>query len=300
MNKFYRSLLVISGVLIAVSLPAAAFAKTKDQTNGIFYKISGKGLAKPSYLFGTVHVICTADMFSSEKLGSYLDQTDRLVMEINLGEAGEMAQMAQGLTLPEGKTLKDILTPEQFAKVDAMLINTLGIGADNALIGRMSPVALQVMILSSPKELGCTSPSAYELMLTQLANSKKKPIEGLETAQFQKQAVEKIPLDAQAKMLYEMALDPDKSAAQFKELIATYKLQDSEKLYETISSQIGADKDMETQLVSSRNKTWVPKIDTMIKEKSSFIAVGGGHLGGKEGLVSALRGLGYKVDPIRL
>jgi len=57
---------------------------------------------------------------------------------------------------------------------------------------------------------------------------------------------------------------------------------------------------METQLVSSRNKTWVPKIDTMIKEKSSFIAVGGGHLGGKEGLVNALRGLGYKVEAIKL
>src|SRR5215510_3460944 len=278
MNKLYRTLLVISGVLIAVSLPAAA--KTRGPANGIFYKISGKGLAKPSYLFGTVHVICTSDMFSQEKLGSYLDQTDRLVMEINLGEAGEMAEMAQGLTLPEGKTLKDILTPEQFAKVDAMLMKTLGIGADNALIGRMSPVALQVMILSSPKELGCTSPSAYELVLTNLANTRKKPIEGLETAEFQKQTVDKIPLDAHAKMLYELALDPDKSATQFKELIATYKLQDSEKLYETINSQIGADKDLETQLVSARNKTWVPKIETMIKEKPSFIAVGGGHLGG--------------------
>ena len=298
MNKFYRTLLVISGVLIAVTLPAAA--KTRGPANGIFYKISGKGLAKPSYLFGTVHVICTADMFSQEKLGSYLDQTDRLVMEINLGEAGEMAEMAQGLTLPEGKTLKDILTPEQFTKVDAMLMKTLGIGADNAMIGRMSPVALQVMILSSPKELGCTSPSAYELVLTNLANAKKKPIEGLETAEFQKRAVDKIPLDAQAKMLYELALDPDKSASQFKELIATYKLQDSEKLYETINSQIGADKDLETQLVSARNKTWVPKIETMIKEKPSFIAVGGGHLGGKEGLVNALRGLGYKVEAVRL
>jgi len=239
-------------------------------------------------------------MFSQEKLAGYLDQTDRLVMEINLGEMGEMAEVAKGLMLPEGKTLKDILTPEQLTKVDAMLVKTLGLNADNAVIGRMSPVALQVMILSSPKELGCTSPSAYELVLTQLANAKNKPIEGLETAQFQKQAVDKIPLDAQAKMLYEMALDPDKSAAQFKELIATYKLQDSEKLYETINSQIGADKDMETQLVSARNKTWVPKIETMIKEKASFIAVGGGHLGGKDGLVNSLRGLGFKVEAIRL
>ena len=298
MNKFYRSVLIISGVLVAVSLPVKTFPKTKDQSNGILYKISGKGITKPSYLFGTVHVICTADMFSSEKLGGYLDQTDRLVMEVNLGDFGEMAEVAKGLTLPEGKTLKDIFTPEQYAKVDAMLFNSLGLHADS--VPTMSPVALQVMILSSPKELGCTSPSAYELVLTQLAATKKKPIEGLETAQFQRQAVDKIPLEMQAKMLYEMALDPGKSAAQFKELIAIYKLQDSEKLYETINNQIGADKEMETQLVSGRNKTWVPKIETMIKEKSSFIAVGGGHLGGKEGLVNSLRGLGYKVEAVKL
>jgi uncharacterized protein len=298
MNKFYRSLLAISGVLMTISLPATAWAKTPDQTNGILYKISGKGLAKPSYLFGTVHVICTADMFPSEKLGGYLDQTDRLVMEINLGDMGEMMEVAKGLMLPEGKTLKNILTPEQYAKVDAMIFNALGIHADN--VATMSPVALQVMILSSPKELGCTSPSAYELVLTQLAAAKKKPIEGLETAQFQRQAVDKIPVEMQAKMLYEMALDPEKSVTQFKQLIAVYKLQDSEKLYETISTQIGADKEMESQLVGDRNKTWIPKIETMIKEKPSFIAVGGGHLGGKGGLVNALRGLGYTVEAIKL
>ena len=111
MNKFYRSILIVSGVLITVVLPASTFAKTNDQSNGILYKISGKGITKPSYLFGTVHVICTADMFSQEKLASYLDQTDRLVMEINLGEMGEMAEVAKGLTLPEEATAPMANTP---------------------------------------------------------------------------------------------------------------------------------------------------------------------------------------------
>ena len=298
MNKFYRLVIVLSGILLTASQVIDAQAKSASPTNGILYKITGKGLTKPSYLFGTVHVICQQDMFSKEKLGDYLDKTDRLIMELDLDNLGEIAEMAKGISLPDGKTLKNILTPEQYVKVDEMVLNSLGFHAEN--VQSISPVALQVMILSSPKMLGCSSPSAYEIVLTQLAEAKKKPIEGLETAAFQRQTVDSIPLEAQAKILYEMALDPMKSVNDFKQLIAVYKLQDSEKLYEMISGQIGMDKDMESHLVDARNKTWVPKLEAMMKEKSSFIAVGGGHLGGPGGLVSSLRSEGYRVDPIKL
>jgi uncharacterized protein YbaP (TraB family) len=298
MNKLYRLLIVISGVLVTMSQSADAQTKSTGAPNGILYRISGRGLPKPSYLFGTVHVICQQDMFPMQGLGGYLDETDRLIMELDLDNLGEIAEMARGLSLPHGKTLRDILTPEQYAKVDEMVKNSLGYGAEN--VQNISPVALQVMILSSPKMIGCTSPSAYEIALTQLAVAKEKPIEGLETAKFQREAVDKIPLEVQAKMLYEMALEPQKSVKEFKQLIATYKLQDSEKLYDTIHAQIAGNIEMETQLVGARNKVWVPKLEAAIKEKSSFIAVGGGHLGGKDGLVNAFRTAGYKVEAIKL
>lgn len=297
MGKFYRLLVAASGLLLLAAAVDAQPASA-DPGNGILYKITGKSLAKPSYLFGTVHVICTADMVPKEKLGSYLDKTDRLVMEIDLNNLGEIAEMAKGLAMPEGKTLKTILTPEKYAKVDEMVLNALGFHAER--VQTINPVALQVMILSSPKMLGCSSASAYELMLTQLAAEKNKPTEGLETAQFQRETVAKIPVDAQAELLYQMALDPMRSVNEFKQLIAVYKLQDSEKLYETINRQMAGNTEIETQLVGARNKTWVPKIETMIKEKSTFIAVGGGHLGGKDGLVNSLRTAGYKVEPIKL
>ncbi|MEP6848076.1 MAG: TraB/GumN family protein [Acidobacteriota bacterium] len=298
MNQFYRYLIAISGVVAALTYVVGARTTAPAETNGILYKITGHGLTKPSYLFGTVHVICKQDMFSEDKLGGYLDRTDRLVMEIDLDDMGEIADMAKGLSLPDGKTLKTILTPEQYAKVDEMVTKALGFSADR--VQTFSPVALQVMILSSPKMLGCTSPSAYEILLTKLAGTKKKPIEGLETAAFQRGVVDKLPVEAQAKTLYEMALDPMKSVNEFKQLIAVYKLQDSEKLYDTIGAQLGTNTDMESQLVGARNKAWVPKIEAMIREKPTFIAVGGGHLGGKNGLVASLRSLGYKVGAIKL
>jgi uncharacterized protein YbaP (TraB family) len=298
MNKLYRSLLALSGVVIAFTAVVAAQNKSASPANGILYKISGNGLTKPSYLFGTVHVICEKDMFPIAKLGQYLGRTQRLVLEIDMDDMGEIAEMAKGLALPGGKTLKDVLTTEQYAKVDEMIFNALGYHAER--VQMISPVALQVMILSSPKMLGCTSPSAYEIVLTKLATEKQLPIEGLETAAFQRQVVEKLSLEEQGKILYEMALDPKKSSDAFKQLIEVYKLQDSEKLYQVINKQMEASTDMESQLVGARNQTWVPKVDGLIKDKPSFIAVGGGHLGGKNGLVNQLRLLGYKIDAIKL
>lgn len=41
------------------------------------------------------------------------------------------------------------------------------------------------------------------------------------------------------------------------------------------------DPTFQVSLLDDRNKDWIPKIEKAVKEKSSFIAVGAGHFGGK-------------------
>ena len=57
---------------------------------------------------------------------------------------------------------------------------------------------------------------------------------------------------------------------------------------------------MQEALVDKRNADWLPKIENLIKARSSFVAVGGGHLGGDKGLISLLRERGYKVEAVKL
>jgi uncharacterized protein YbaP (TraB family) len=51
-------------------------------------------------------------------------------------------------------------------------------------------------------------------------------------------------------------------------------------------------------LLADRNRDWIAKIGEMAKEKKSFFAVGAGHLGGEEGVITLLKAAGYKVTPI--
>jgi uncharacterized protein YbaP (TraB family) len=276
------------------ALPQSTPAPT---TGSLLYEITRKDLAKPSYIFGTIHAICPADMVPVEGLTPYVDKTDQMLMEIDMDDPVEMGSMTQGIVIPGGKTLKDYLTPEQFAKVDEFTKEMLGYSAEN--VKSIKPTFLTVMAIASPKALGCT-PSVYDMLLMQTAMGKKKPIVGLETVASQVKVIDSKPIEKQAKELYDLAVDPQKSVKEFKALTAAYKLQDAEKLFERSIETSTGDKEFQAKLLDERNNSWIPKIESAIKEKTTFIAVGAGHLGGKAGVINLLRAKGYDVKPVKL
>lgn len=294
MKKFFLTAL---SAVIVICLNANFAAAQKS--NGLLYKISGKNLKKPSYLFGTIHIVCPNDMFSMEKLNGYLDQTERLVMELDMDDPTLAQEMGKGMIIPDGKTLKDFLTAEEYAKVDEMFKNYMGASVEN--FKQIKPFALAVMISTNPKALGC-SPNSYETSLLQSAVAKKKNVEGLETVASQFMVFEKKSVQEQANELYKLAQDPQKSVESFKTLTATYKLQDSEALYKMMSSQTteAGGKAFMKLLLDDRNALWIPKMEQAMLEKPTFFAVGGGHLGGKNGVINLLKKKGYKIEAVKL
>lgn len=297
MNKIIRIGLI---VILAMSLFATATAQrpSTPPASGILYRISGKALANPSYVFGTLHLTCPGDMFSAEKLGTFIEGTDRVVLEIDMDDPTETAAALKGLLLPAGKTIRNFLQPEQFAATGEFLKKTLGVEPEQ--VQSLSPFALQVLVMRAPAIIGCAAPSSYEELIMKLASERKREIEGLETAAFQISVINRIPLEAQAKSLYAMAANPDVVAVMVKELQKAYHTQDSDFLYKFSTQMFVNDLGNSSAMLDDRNKNWIPKLEVMMKAKSSFIAVGGAHLGGKNGVIAQLRALGYTVEPIRL
>jgi len=283
--------------LAAISLAAQAPA-SKANENGLLFEISGNGLKKPSYIFGTFHILCPTDVMPMDKFAPYIDKSDQLIMELDMDDPNVMGSMAKGAAISDGRTIKDFLTAEQYAKVDEMFKNSLGLSVD--AVKTLKPAILSVLVVTSPKMLGCSPPSSYDLSFVKVAADKKKPIIGLETVEFQSKTLESQPLEKQAESLAKMAEDPQKAADELKKLISTYKEQDIEKLHKLAIEQNKTDVNFEKDLLDDRNAAWIPKIEGIIKTTPSFIAVGAGHLGGPKGVISLLRGKGYKVTPIRL
>ena len=267
-------------------------------SSGLLYEISGKNLKKPSYLFGTIHLMCEKDMFPAEKLKSYINQTEQMMLELDLDDPIVMQKATKGLMLPEGKTMKTYLKPEEYAKVDELFKNYLGVSFDH--FQTFKPLLASVVLLTSPKVIGCQPPAAYDNFLAQTATANKMPVLGLETVEAEFAALDSQPFDKQIEALNKMAANPEKSFGDFMNMYQIYLTQNSDKMFELIVGQLKSEGMSQEKLLDERNTNWIPVIEKNIQVTPSFIGVGGGHLGGKKGVVNLLRAKGYKLTPIKL
>ena len=267
-------------------------------TSAILYKITGKNLKKPSYLFGTIHLICEKDMFSAEKLKSLIDQTGQIMLETDFLDPAALQKAAVASKLLGGKTMKDYLTKEEYAKIDEYFKAYMGISFD--LLNAYKPIFATTAVLSSPKILGCQPPVIYDKFLAETAVAKKLSVVGLESIDAQMAAADSVSLEQQIREMKEAAADPEKTIADFRKLSATYLSQNSDALYALTESEFKKSGYSQPKMLDNRNINWIPVIEKNIAVTPSFIAVGGGHLGGKNGVVKLLRAKGYILTPIRL
>jgi uncharacterized protein len=297
MKKFYRLIFLSLATLLFAELATYAQAAKTAPSSALFYKIEGKDLKKPSYLFGTIHLICEKDMFKPEAIKTYLDQTGQLMLEMDLDDPAVKKQVTDGTLLKDGKTVKDLLRPEDYARLDAVYKSYIGISFDS--LSSYKPIVSSTILLISPKIVGCQAPKAYDLELAAAVGPRKLPVLGLETAEEQIAVLDSTPLNDQLKWLTDIANNPIKSIDEFKKLNKLYFAQDSDAIYDLAIAGMKESGMSQAKMLDERNTRWIPAIERAIGVTPTFIAVGAGHLGGKNGVVNLLRAKGYTLTPIR-
>lgn len=275
----------------------SAQSKSSAPDSALLYEITGKDLKKPSYLFGTIHIICEKDMFPAAKLDSYLNKTDQLLLEFDMDDPVVMQKAAQMSLLPDGGSVSDLVTAEEYQKIDALFKNYLGFSFD--LLKNYKPLTSTTLLMTSPKVLGCQPAVVYDNYLSQKAAAAKKPVIGLETVEEQIAVMDSIPVQKQIDGLKKTAADPQVAAKAFKQLYEIYLKQDSDELFKVAAGQLKMEEYSQEIMLDKRNSNWISAIETNISAKPTFIAVGGGHLGGENGVVNLLRAKGYKLKPIK-
>ncbi len=298
MNKITLLVGILLGWLLSHNLLAQKQKQKQKEANAaptatLLWEISGKDLAKPSYLFGTIHMLCKDDLQLSENLRAKFAQSEQLALEIDMSDPKMNMELMKGLMMPDNQSLKTLLTEEEYNKVKNFFKDSIQMNI--AMIERIKPFFANSFTL--PKLLSCAV-AGYEERLMQLAKEQQKGIKGVETVQDQIAAADGIPLQQQAKMLVEMADDFQKAKDSFAELLQVYRSQNVEALYQLIARQSGELENFEASLLEKRNLNWIPVMSRMAQEKSTFFAVGAGHLGGEKGVIALLRKEGYEVKPI--
>ena len=104
----------LSTGLIVSLVAITSFAQSNKENNTLLWKISGNGITKASYLFGTVHMICKEDAFLSNNLVNAIQNADRVYLELDMDNLFEMVGAMMKMKMNNDTTLADLLTPEQY------------------------------------------------------------------------------------------------------------------------------------------------------------------------------------------
>lgn len=278
-------------VLIAACL-FATIHTTQAQENHLLWKVSGKDLKSPSYVFGTFHILCDSSIASNTSLVKAMSSTKQLVVEADVTNPAFLQEAQQKAINPGMKNIYKEIDPTQYALISQFLAKKYGAGLDQ--LGILKPFSLISMVTMG--FVPCEKIFSLETQFIQKMKSNQFPIHSLETAAFQLELFDSIPLHIQIEEIVRLLQD-EKGAEEFKAMSADYLAGNINKLYaESFKNDMM--RTYQSLILDDRNVRWIPQLEKHFRSASTFVAVGAAHLPGTLGVVELLRKEGYKVEPI--
>ena len=292
-SHFYFILYLLLLVCNFSTFAAAPSKSTKKTEKALLWEISGNGLSAPSYLFGTIHMICPEDFVLGTTVKNKLKQSKQLVLEIDMDDPEMYAAIQQAMVAP-GSSLRSLYTEAEYKIMSDFFRQKLEV--DLAMLDQMKPYAITLLLTQT--YLNC-QPESYEQHFFKLAKEQGKPVLGIETIEQQLGFFDKLSPNEQAKMALEAVQDIEKNKQEFLELVQHYKNQDLAELEKMTQEAYKKHPKLLDILYKDRNRAWIPVVEKTAKDNATFFAVGAAHLPGKDGLIELLRAKGYKVKPVK-
>mgnify|MGYP000279953382 FL=1 len=280
-------------VLLLTICSIQSIAQT-DKTNALLWEISGNSLKQPSYLFGTIHMICKEDFTFSELAKQKFNASKQVYLELDMDDPKLQPVMMGLMQLPGNESLRNKLGENNFNKLDSFLKKQTNMNL--AVFDRFKP--MMVMSLLAQRLLSCAAMESYEMNFVKMASEQKKELLGLERVEDQVAVFDAIPDSLEIRSIMNIVNDFESQKKEFTRMSSLYKAQNLESLYQLL---VASPEMMGSQelLLDRRNRNWIPIMESAMKKSSTFFAVGAGHLAGSQGVLELLRKQGYKVKPIQ-
>jgi len=257
----------------------------------LLWQISGNGVSKPSYLYGTIHLMCPDQIKVDSVLKQSFSTCKQLYLEINTSDPDMMTKTMQHMMMDSGQSLENLVSQKDYDSMSHIFMDKASVPM--VLMAKAKPMLLMSAVF--PSLLGC-APEGWETRFEEMAKDKKIPIKGLETIEYQLRVFDTIPYNVQANMLKDFLYNLDSTKKSFEEMLDIYLQKDINALYEVTVKEPDFG-NYEALMLNNRNNNWIPVIAAAAKEMPTFFAVGAAHLGGEKGVISLLRKNGFIVIP---
>ncbi|GAA4469652.1 hypothetical protein GCM10023093_29480 [Nemorincola caseinilytica] len=290
-----RSFIPFLILLFALHMPAHA----QETGKTLLWRITGNGLQKPSYLYGTMHLKARKLFDFPDSLYAALDNTEVFALEVNPDSLNNLVtdyadklinKKEKDEDHKKEKKLRDILTPSELRTLRENLPAGSDIDPEELTVKQAYLMKDKLTRHRTHKDDMSTFVDAY---LYSIAKDKDKIISGLERMEDQLNLL--LETDMSSVDPKKMANYISSSTSIEDQMIEMYLDKDLDALLKLTNLMSEKQEDL---LLTERNKTMLHSMDSIMQLHSLFSAVGALHLPGAHGLISLLRAKGYTVRPV--
>ena len=280
---------------------AASVILTFQSNAQLLWKISGNGLEKPSYLFGTHHVAPIHICDSIAGFNEAFNSCKQLYGELELDDIQAVSkEIAKYTLLPQDSLLDKLYTPEEYKLIDEVVKKNMGVSADQLKMLKPVTISTQLSVIISMQAFNDFNPTLpLDAFLQKKAKEQGMSVKGFETSLFQAQILFGEPLPQQASALLKTIKHFDKMKPFIIEMCDVYMKQDLDSIFQLMQDpELSFTPEEMNRLVNNRNHNWSQQLKDILPQQPTFIVVGGGHLPGSNGLIELLREQGFTVTPV--
>ncbi len=264
---------------------------------GLLWEISGNGMSKPSYLYGTMHVSNKVAFHLGEPFFEALAKVDKLALEVNpdtwladyLKSDNFNNQFSTNLYVSDFGTNDPFERNLEIKKDQKDLIKS-ALSDDPAIIN-------QFMFRSDKYKADFQEDTYLDLYIYQSGRKLGKPVMGLESVPEMDWDSD---LSDRAKAYEDYTLKSGKNKLYSweggKKIEEAYRRGDLDEL-DSLSALLSSDSTRE-YILFKRNIAMVDRMTREMKDKAMFVGVGAGHLPGPRGVIELLRSKGYTVKAV--
>ncbi len=288
-------------------LPTAAKPPVKDNNKkypSLLWEISGNGLKKPSYLFGTMHVSDKLAFHLGDTFYNAIKSAEVVALETN-PETWQDDYSKSAFFGARGKGSGNMGRGDWQAATDNMRITTFAIDSyDEAIKSALSvePSMINGMLYRTDgtRTADFEEDTFLDMYIFQVGKKLGKRLSGVEN--FEES--EKLVMEAYKDMIRDQnrkkkSYDMEGMMTNPKKVEEAYRRGDLDMLDSLEAMTVFSDAFQE-KFLYKRNDIQANSIDSIIKKQSLFVGVGAAHLPGKRGVIEMLRQKGYTLRPVMM
>jgi uncharacterized protein YbaP (TraB family) len=289
---FIGMVLLFAGIFISNAFSAP------DGDKSSVWEISKGG--KTLFLAGSIHILREQDLPLPPAFETAFNKSDILVLEADTGKMSEpevVAYLQQQLLLPQGVTLRTILKPKIYKKLEKEF-KSFGLPSLDAFSGFKPSMVMNILSMLYMQKYGFMEQGVDEYFLSKARGSGKRTA-FLETVEVQIDVLLGIGEGYENDYVKYSLEDNKDTEAYLSETVAEWR-EGSAAATETMLKEMKREWPIIYKtMLSDRNNAWIPIIEGFFTTKPvEFIIVGLAHIHGPDGLLQYFQKTDYTIKPV--